>query len=66
MSEELCNQLVVVDYLKFFLLLSGVEVFENSVHALGVELEVGRNPTDPGLVHAVEVVLYDVSDFEVD
>jgi hypothetical protein len=52
--------------LKFFLLLSGVEVFENSVHALGVELEVGRNPTDPGLVHAVEVVLYDVSDFEVD
>ena len=48
------------------LLLSDIVLFEDTVHTLRVELEVAGDTTDPGLVHPIEAVFNDVSNFEVD
>ena len=45
--------------------LFGVKFLEDAVHALGVELEVGRDPLDPSLVHLVEACPNDVPNFEI-
>jgi len=64
--EEVVDQLVVVYDVMVLVVLLGVEVLEDAVHVLGVEPEVGGHSLHPRLVHALEIVLDDVSDFEVE
>lgn len=63
--EEVRDEFVIVDYLKLAFPFGRVQLPEESIHTLGVELEMPLNFLHPGLVHPVEVSPDDFSDLEV-
>lgn len=66
LPEEIGNKPIIVDDGSALVSGGGIKLPEETIHGLGVELEVPLHFLHPRLVHAVEVILYDVSDLEID
>lgn len=63
--EKLGNKFIVIYNLVILVLLFSIELFENAIHILRVKFKIRGNALNPSLVHSVEAIFDNISDFEI-
>lgn len=66
LPEEIGHKLIIVNNSSVFVSGGGIKLPKESIHGLWIKFEVSLYFLHPSLVHSVEVILYYVSDLEID